>query len=407
MTTLDELFPDGRQRSAAPIAADDHHTARQLERLLGERRVEVDRPQDTSARPALIAMVNDAVSDARPLGTMPPASRPDDRRPRRRFDLLNASAAALAVVAIAGVVLVGGVQMATASPATDALKSLEADEKTIDSATAGLVAASQRVTEAITGADAAAEALRPALEAVRQAIDPADIPPGETQAPDDVGTIPIADAKALDTALAAIDAYRADLAAYELPSLPEDYARGDVDTESLSEVAAAIDAAQVRLSEIDRVSAQVRELRTAVDTRATAFGAQLTTFTATFPGLAQKAIDENPDAEQQLKDAVTAAGASVAASDLLIEGGAASLGAYRDAVVALVAGQVHADRVREEEEREQEERERRERERQQEQSPSPSPSPTEPAPGDPTTPPADPTDPSDAESSFPSVPPQG
>lgn len=403
MSTLEDLFPDGRRQSETSVAADEQQTVRRLDQLLGDRRADLDRTHRASARPALVAMVDGALADARPLGTVPSTSRPDGRRPRRRLDLLNVSAAALAVLAIAGAGLVGGVQAATASPADDALRVLTADENTIESATAGLEAARARLTESVAEADAAAAALRPALESMRSAPDPADIPPGETEAPDDAGTIPIADAKALDAVLAALDSYRADLAKVDLPAMPKEYARGDVDTDSLDEVASAIDAAQLQLAEIDRVSAGVRDARTAVDARAAAFTAELTTFTAGFPDRARKAVDENPDAAQELKDAVSAAGAAVATRNLLTEQGTQALRTYREALIALVSSQVYADRVREEAEREEAERARqRERER---QRPQPQPTPTGPAPTEPTTPPGESGDPGDSADSELPVPP--
>lgn len=394
MSTLEDLFPGGARRSETPAAGDGQQTSQRLEQLLGDRRDDIDRTHRASARPALVAMVDSAVADAKPLGTVPPTSLADTRRPRRRRDLINVTAAGLAVVALVATGIAGGVQAATASPVTDALRALKADEKTIASASAGLDAARERLTASIADADAAAAQLRPALEAARAATDPADIPPGETEAPRDAGTIPIADGKALDEALAAVDVYRADIAALSVPAAPAPYSRGKTNEDSLTEVAAAIDVAQLQLSEIDRATAEVRAQRTALDSRTATFTAQLATFAATFPKAAQASVDGNPDADRKLKDAVTAAARAVTAVDLLTESGAASLVAYRDAVVALEAGQVYADRVREEQAR-------REAEAEAEQSrpqgprpqPQPSPTPSDPVPSDP--PPSDPapTDP--------------
>ncbi|UNK70120.1 hypothetical protein [Microbacterium sp. H1-D42] len=389
MSTLEQLFPDGPRRTdaSADQVVDDHHTARRLDDLFGgDRRTDLDQTRRASARPALVAMVNDAVADARPLGTVPPVSKPDTRRPRRRVDWLTVSAAALAVVAIAAAGTIGGVQMATASPADDALRVLAVDEKTIETATSGLVSSTTRLTESIAESDASAEALRRVLESVRDATDPADIPEGETEAPEDADTIAIADPAALDVALAAIKSYRTDLAAFEVPAMPAEYARASVDTGSLSGVASAIDEAQQQLNEIDRVSAEVRTVRAAVDTRAAAFAAQLATFAKTFPAVAQKAVDAHPDAEQELKDAVIAAGAAVAASDLQSDAAPATLAEYRDAVAALAAGQVQVERDRE---RERAEQERIEREREQ----SAQPPPADPGEGESTPPPSEPTEP--------------
>ncbi|BDZ39232.1 hypothetical protein [Microbacterium suwonense] len=405
MTTLDDLFPDGKHRPGAHAVADDHHTVRRLDELFGDRRTDLERTHRASARPALIAMVNSAAADATSLPEAPQTPHSTPRHRRRRIDVVNVAAAGLAVVAVVAAGVMGGVQIATASPASDALHVLSADEKTIESATAGLEAAHSRLIDAIADADAAAEALRPALQQVREATDPADIPEGWADAPEDAGTIPIADGKALDTVLAAIDTYQKELAAFTVPELPAVYTPSNVDSESLTEVAAAIDAAQLQLNAIDRSSAEVRTVRTAVDARAATFAGQVSAFAATFPGVAKGVIEQHPDAEQELKDAVTAAAAAVSGADLLTADGAATLPAYRDAVVAVVADQVAADRQREREEQEARERaEREERERQQWRPPSSQ----EPDPGETTAPPADPDDSGDSgDSDDQPAPPEG
>ncbi|MBN7793388.1 hypothetical protein [Microbacterium esteraromaticum] len=398
MTTLDDLFPDGPRQMAAPVV-DDHHTVRRLDAMFGDRRADLDRTHRTSARPALVAMVDGAVADARPLGEVPPVSRPDGRR-RRRFDAISVVAGGLAAAALVVTGAIGAVQLATASPADDALSALAADEKTIDSAMAGLESAHARLAESISEADATAAALPAELQQVREATDPADIPPGWTEVPDDAGVIAIADPAALDAVLAAVESYRTDLAAVELPEVPAVYARADIDADSLDEVAAAIDAAQLQLAQIDRTTAALRETRMAVDARTAQFEAELAVFTATFPGLAQTVVEQNPDAEPELAAAVVAAGQEVARADLLAAQGTAVLVTYREAVVALVESQVYADRVR----LEQEQREEEERQRQQEQQPQPevSPDPVEPEPG-PENPPVDPS-PDPVE---PTAPPEG
>ncbi|MEJ1089352.1 hypothetical protein WDU99_13610 [Microbacterium sp. Mu-80] len=386
MTTLDDLFPDGPRQTAAPVV-DDHHTVRRLDAMFGDRRADLDRTHRASARPALVAMVDGAVADARPLGEVPPVSRPDTRR-RRRFDAFSVVAGGLAVAALVVTGAIGGVQLATASPADDALSALAADEKTIDSAMAGLESAHARLAESITEADAAAAALPAELQQVREVTDPADIPPGWTEVPEDAGVIAIADPDALDAALTAVETYRTDLAAIALPEAPAAYARADIDADSLTDVATAIDAAQLQLAQIDQATAALRETRAEVDALTTQFEAELAVFTGTFPGVAQTAVEQHPDAEPELAEAVIAAGQSVARADLLDAQGKAALVPYRDAVVALVESQVYADRVRAEQER----REEEERQRQQQQQPQPetTPDPEEPEP-EPDNPPAEPT----------------
>lgn len=401
MSTLDDLFPDGGRRTGEQAAFDDRHSARRLDELFGDRRADLDKTHRASDRPELVAMVNQAVATAaRTDASVTPAS-PDNRRRRHHIDYLNVALASLAVLALATAGLVGGVQAANASPADDAMRVLTADEKTIESATAGLEAARTKVTDAIAEADASAAALPGVLEAVGEAPDPADIPPGESEAPADAGTIPIADAKALAAVLAAVTAHRSELAAVELPALPDPYTRKAFDEGSLTEVASAIDAAQLHLTKLDDATAAVRMLREAVQARADAFDAQLTTFAATFVPTAKAAIEDHPDARSKTRDALTAAAEAVSAADLKTPEGAAALQAYRTAMVDLVADQVYQDRVREEEQRRQEEEEQRRRERQQNRPSSPGqdqgsePSPTP----DPSVPPTDQgTEPTDSTS---------
>jgi hypothetical protein len=394
MSTLDDLFPDGGRRTDGQAAFDDRDSTRRLDELFGDRRADLDTTHRASDRPELVAMVNQAAATASRTDASATPPLPDNRRRGHHIDLLNVALASLAVLALAAAGLVGGMQAANASPADDALRVLTADEKTIESATAGLESARTRVTDEIAEADASAAALPTALKTVRDAPDPADIPPGETEPPADAGTIPIADAKALDAVLAAVDAFRSDLAAIELPAPPREYQRKHIDEVSLTEVASAIDAAQQHLTKLDDATASVRTIRSEVQSRADAFDAQLSAFAATFIPTAKTAVEKHPDAREKTKESLTAAAKAVAAADLKTPDGAAALQAYRVALVDLVADQVYQDRVREEEQRRLDEEQRR-RERQQNRpsvpdqgaNPNPDPSPS-PSPA-PTDPPAD------------------
>jgi len=391
MSTLDDIFPDAKEHRAAQVVLDDHHTMRRLDQLFGDRRADVDLTHRASARPALVAMVNQAAADAKPVRSVPPVPPGRQRPVRRRIDLLNAGIAALAVLALATAGVVGGMQAATASPASEALGVLAADERTISSVEARLTEAQSQITDEVAAADAQSATLRTALEAVREAPDPADIPPGESEPPADAGTIPIADSTALDAALAAVDGYRKDLAAVTSPVLPDPYHRTSMDKGSLTSVAAAIDAAQLRLTELDAATAAVREVRSGLQSRADALAAQLKTFTATFVPTAKAAIEDNTDAGQDAKDALTAAAAAVAAADLMSPEGQSALSTYRTALVALVADQVHQDRVREEQEREEQRRREQQQNQPRDTTPDPSPSPTPTEPTDPTDPSTDPS----------------
>lgn len=379
MSTLSDLFPDGKRRSAEPSAHDESHRSGQgFAEMFGDRPAVGGEPQRTADRPALAAVVDAAVAEGRSWATTTPSAPKRRARRRRRPDPVDSGMAILAVAAIATATVIGGVQAATASPADDALQSLIADERTIEAAEVALADTRERLAESVADADARAATLRTALDGVREIVDPADIPEGGTEAPEDAGRVAIVDQAALDAAIVAVDAYRADLAALILPPLPAAYQRARIDGDELVEVAAAIDAAQQQLMEIDRTFAAVRSMRTAARKRATTYATTLTAFATTFPAAAQRAIDEHPDAEQPFKDAVAAAGDALAASDLTTEGADAALQGYRDAAAALVADQVRADRQREreEEERERAERERAERERAERERQQPEPTPT-------------------------------
>lgn len=402
MATLRDLFPDGKRTSdsgeSQPGVDHQRSVAHKLEALLGDRRGDLEATHRASGRHALSALVDEAAR--RPAGVAAtPAKSAGGSRARRRIDLLNVAVAGLAAVAVATTAVVGAVQAATASPADDALQALAADEKTIASAEVTLAVARQRIADDMAEADARAEALLAALSPVATAPDPADIPPGETEVPDDAGRIDIIDPVALEKVSASIDTYRRELAAIPIPPLPEPYEHSTVDDDSLVDVGAAIDRAQQQLADVDRATADLRETRAQLRDHEVAFAAQLATFAGTFRSAAEKMIADHPDASPKYKDAVSTAVNAVAAADLRTDPGLQTLAQYRDAVFALVGAQVYADRVREEQ-RQREDRERVEREQGQRPSlPGGRPSPTQPPPEEPmpsepepTQPPTDPGD---------------
>lgn len=397
MTRLEELFPDGKRRATSTVF-DDRHTVRRLDQLFGDRRVDLDITHRASGRGELVRLVDDAAADAKSLASSSPPVPSSPRRSRRRIDVVGVAAAALAVIALATLGVVGGVQAATADPAGDALAVLVADERTIEGVEQALASSSAELTEQARAADARAEAVRAAVESTRNAPDPADIPPGETQAPEGAGTIAIYDEEARKAVVAAIDAYRSELAAFDPPAAPGEYTRARIDEGLLPDVASAIDAAQQRLVELDQSSASMRTARISLEKEADAFQAQLSAFTATAPATAQKVVDANPDAEQRTIDALIEAAKALASADLTTDGGLATLSGYREATMAVVSDQVRADR-----EREQRERDERQRERERSQwnppapTPQPDPDPSAPPNPAPTAPPSPaPDDPDDS-----------
>ncbi|MFJ2502909.1 hypothetical protein [Microbacterium sp. NPDC087592] len=333
MTHLNDLFPDGpRAGDAGSVVLDDHHTARRLREMIGEpRQSGAAATSDADAR-ALADMVQAAARTAVPVGAGSGESSRSKKRPRRSVDAVTLSAASLAVVALVVAGTVGGIQMATASPAASAVESLEADEAALLNAHQSLKTAQDRLIADIDAQTAEVAPLRSALTATSTAPDPA----GE---PDDV-PIAVTDAAALATALAAVDAYASGVAAITVPELPAEYARADIDEDSLVEVGGAIDGVQERLVALDIATAEARAVRERFDALRPTADVAVDAYAASFVPAAAAAIARYPDAEESLRAAVTDAAARVAAADLWTVEGRSALAAYRDAFVALAADQL-------------------------------------------------------------------
>jgi hypothetical protein len=233
------------------------------------------------------------------------------------------------------------VQIANASPAADAVSLLQSDEDTLLSAELGLTASRVRVEEQIAKGLTTAQTFQGAV---------AVFVPGEDEEP-------FIDAAVIDAANAASAQYTAALSAIEMPdSLPK-WKAPSVDEESLASVAAAIDEVQERTVLVDEMNAEIRTTRESVENATAAFTAGVDGFRASLAASTQAVLDDAPDAQQTLRDALTIASTNAAAADLTTPAGAAALQGYRDAVRALREGQTFAE---EEAERERErENERR------------------------------------------------
>lgn len=345
MTHLDELFPDGpRAGDARTAVLDDHHTARRLREMIGEpRQSGASATSDADAR-ALADMVEAAARTAVPVGAGSDESSRPKKRPRRSIDAVTLAAASLAVVALAVAGTVGGIQMATASPAASAVESLESDEAALLNAHQSLKTAGDRLVADIDAQTAEAAQLRSALTGTSTTPDPA----GEL----DDAPLAVTDAAALATALAAIDAYASGLAGITIPSLPADYVRDDIDEDSLVEVGGAIDGVQERLVAMDAATAEARSVRERLDALRPTADAAVDAYAASFVAAADAAIARYPDAEESLRTAVSDAAARVAAADLWAAEGRSALAAYRDAFVALAADQLRFEIEREQREQE-------------------------------------------------------
>lgn len=343
MTHLDELFPDGpRAGDAGTAVLDDHHTARRLREMIGEpRQSRAAATSDADAR-ALADMVQAAARTAVPVGAGSGEPSRSKKRARRSVDAVTLSAAALAVVSLVVAGTVGGIQMATASPAASAVESLEADEAALLNAHQSLKTAQDRLVADIDAQTAEAAQLRSALTGTSTAPDPA----GEL----DDAPLAVTDAAALAAALAAVDAYVSGLAAITLPELPAQYARADIDEDSLVEVGGAIDGVQERLVAMDDATAEARAVREKFDALRPTADVAVDAYAASFVPAAAAAITRYPDGEESLRRAVTDAAARVAAADLWTVEGRSALAAYRDAYVALAADQLRFEIEREQRE---------------------------------------------------------
>lgn len=311
--------------------------AAKLEALVGApRRADVPLDEGRDAV-RLVAMVEAAAVHSSPTlvsGGFLKSAKQNKARGYRRVDWLNVGAAAIAIVVAAGAATFTGVQMASASPAEGAVQILTTDEAALASAEQAAAASKARLEETIQAGAEDATALRTAVGVLAETEEqPAT-----------------ADPAALASVIQAVDGYTAALGEVALPEIPATYERGDVDTGSLQSVGDAIDRVQEASVEVDAVAEQLRTLRASVDALTATFTTQLATFATSFAGHAQAEAEAYPVAEQEFRDAVSAAAATIAATPLNSPAGAAALTAYRDAVIALHDDDYRA-RVEEEEAR--------------------------------------------------------
>jgi hypothetical protein len=383
MTALSDLFPDGPRAGASGGATlDDHHTVWRLREMIGEPRDVRGVARPIADTDELIRRVEAASKNAAPVAVDAGHAVRPAKRQRRRFDPLTTIAGSLAVVAVLTAATVGGVQMATASPAASSLTALEDDEAAIQNGLQSLTTTRDRIVADVEAQTADAALLRGALVSTSSAPDPAS---------DADAVIEVTDPAALAPALAALDAYAAGLAAIAVPALPAEYSRGDIDEESLEDVAGAIDTAQERLLALDAATADMRAIRTELDALRPPAEAAVATYAGTFAGAAEAAKDRYPDADEALHVAMAEAAAGISATGLWGPAGEAALARYRDAFVAVAADQLRVDIEREEE---------REREQNNRQN-FPRPDPQE------STPPEDSTEPPVEETPTEPVPPPG
>ncbi|WP_091230744.1 hypothetical protein [Microbacterium sp. 3J1] len=313
MTTLEALFAHDQRTARVDdgIRRDDGSA---LAEVVGPRRQATPPTRVNTDTTRLVALVDAAERDASPVLSGAPGAPTKGRRRIRRIDWINVSAAVLALVVVVGTIGFAGVRAASASPATVASEALAADRAALASAERGMNAALERLNTLIADGKAQATAARTAIAGLDETV---------------------VDSAARSAAVAAADAYLASLDGVVLPPLPEPYAAASVDEESLSAVAAALDEVRERSAEVDDAVVEIRNLRTSVEQSSTGYLQALSAFASTFPARAAVEVDVNSSAEQEFRDAVTTAAASLAGAPLNEAGGQQALIAYQDAVLAL------------------------------------------------------------------------
>ena len=388
--TNDEIFDLDKTRDRARLRETDAAAmAGGLDGLLGRRRP--SRASDGVGHdlPRLVAMVDEAAANRAP---MPSVTAPSSvRRSRRRIDWLSTVIGGAAVITVAVASTFTAVQIANASPTGDAVVLLKSDQDALASAERGLAASRTRVDEQIQSGIVTAQGFQASLTAFT---------PDEEEEP-------FVDAGLIDAANASAAQYIATLEAIVVPADLPDWTAPTVDDESLTSVAAAIDEVQARTVLIDDMNSELRTTRQSVENAATGFTAGIDAFRAGLIAATPSVLEQSPDAQQELRDAVTLASTTVGAADLTTSAGAAALLGYRDAIRALRDGQVRAeDEIAAERERERERENANNTNNQNSNDGDQNPDQNDPGTGDPvppvtdppvTDPPVDPTNPTDPE----------
>jgi hypothetical protein len=329
---FDEIFDLDKTRDRSLLREPDATAlAGELDAVVGRRRrtrISAGAGHDV---PRLVAMVDAAAADRVPTTVSPePAAT---RRVARRLDWMTVVAGSLAVVAVAVASTLTAVQIATASPVSDALVLLESDEETLSSAEQSLSFSRDRVAQQIDTGERRAAALQANLAVLTPETD-------ET---------PFVGPDALAALTAAAATYQGALDAVTLPEALPAWNSAKTDEDSLTSVAAALDEVQERAVLVEASAADLRGVRTAVENADESFAVALDTFAAAVGGGLQTELDASPDPEQALRDAVQAASARAVAVDLTSPEGAAALRAYVDSVRALRTDQLRTAVALEEE----------------------------------------------------------
>lgn len=324
MNTLDDLFGEAG-RSAPSGSGIDPAERERLLRLVGPGPVRTARTASSpTSRAGLADIVGDAGSAIGPRRDDParavstsksPRARPQRQRSHRRTaeDWLNT---AVAAVAVAAVVAVGGLVLIERTSQDDvvrAAQSLRQQEAEVRNRAVTLQTSQGLYETAITDASALASEADPIL----------------------VGLEGKSDEAARVTAVQALEAFRSALTAHEPAEDAVEFAGATPAPTDLASVAAALDGVRVASNEIDDAIDRTREARAALTTAVEAFRAALQMFGATLPASAAEAIDDNLAAGDSYREAVRVTADDVAIAQGRGESGLAQMALYGQAVDAL------------------------------------------------------------------------
>lgn len=376
MTRMQDLFATQRRR--------DERVTRTLDDPAANRRIEAifnGAPRATASRsdfPDEVTALSELISSRR-------VSEPEFqalkkparlRRSRSGRDWLSIGAATLAVVSVVSASTMVGISVASASPATDALNTLTANE-------AVLANDIQRVNNSIATLEQSRQSAKSEAEALAAPL---------------AGLAQLGDIPAVTMTEAARQAFLAAIDDVKMPETVAAYRRPAIDGDSLESVGTAIDFVDSRTREAQTASSDLDDLRRTLAETIRPLDEAVAALGRDLPALATTLVGDNDLADETLRTNVTTLAARVSQVDTTTAPGAIS--EFLTAVTALRDGQEAAEDeiaaqaaaeaeqrrqqlLREQREREQQQREQQQQQEEQQQEEQPVQPPVEPAPVDP------------------------
>lgn len=376
MTRMQDLFASQRRRDERVInTIGNPATDRRLEDMFdGAPRVTAERPDVPDEVDALTDLIGGRrVAAPEPRGAKKPIRA---RRSRGRRDWLSIGAATLAVVSVVSASTMVGISVASASPATDALNTLTANE-------AVLANDIQRVNNSIATLEQSRQNAKAEAEALAAPL---------------AGLAELGDIPAVATTEAARQTFLAEIETVEMPETVAAYRRPAIDGDSLESVGTAIDFVDSRTREAQTASSELDDIRRTLDQTVAPLDDAVAALGRDLPALATTLVEDNDLADETLRTNVTTLAARVSQVDTTTAPSAIS--EFLSAVTALRDGQEAAEEeiaaqaaAEAEERRQQLLREQREREQQLQQQQEEEQQQQEEEQEQPTTPPTTPTAP--------------